>query len=168
MRWIAWFAILASAILPTAAAQSPATLGRLRIGTVELSLGMPEKSALGSLRHEFRVERARSAGDDWAVIDHGSTIAVASFSAGKLSRVSKSWVSTEDSGAALLSDRLYALAGEFASQGRTACTLAAKPYQVGPIEGRIVTLACGNESIQLIQIRSNPNEWTTSLQEVLQ
>ena len=167
MRWIAWLAIFV-AIVPTTAAQTPAAPSSLQIGSVNLSLGMPEKSALGALKRAFRMERARSAGDDWAVIDHGRTIAIASFSAERLSRVSKSWVSTDDRGAAFLSDRLYALAGEFTAQGRTACTLAAKPYQVGPIEGRIVTLDCGNESIQLIQSRSNQNEWMTSLQEVLQ
>lgn len=167
MRWIAWFAVFAG-LIPAAAAQSPEPPGRLRIGTVELSLGMPEQSALGALKRVFAVERARSAGDDWAVTDRGKTIAVVSFSAEKLSRASKAWVSTYDRGASLLAGQFYTLAGEFAAEGRTACTLAAKPYRVGAVAGRIVTLDCGNESIQFIESRAKQNEWTTSLEEVLQ
>lgn len=166
MRLIAWFALVAM-IAPAAAAQTR-TAQSLRVGKVALSLGMPQKTALAALKGQFHVERARSAGDDWAVMDREKTVAIVSFSAGQLSRVSRTWTSSGDRGATALADQIYALAGKFAKQGRTECTLAAKPYQVAKVEGRIVTLACGNKSIQLIESRTHGSGWVTSLQEVLQ
>jgi hypothetical protein len=168
MRWIAWLVLLAAAVLPAAAGQGPEPTDSLRVGRVELSLGMPEKTAITILRSQFHVERARGAGDAWAVIKDGDTVAIASFSEDKLSRVSKTWVSTGGRDAAGFADRIYSLAGEFAAQGRAQCTLAAKPYKVAGVEGRIVTLACGNKSMQIVQSRSGRGAWVTSLLEVLQ
>ncbi|HVB33360.1 MAG TPA: hypothetical protein VNJ52_03160 [Patescibacteria group bacterium] len=167
VHWIAWFA-LPALILPAAAAQRRPDANSVRVGRAELSLGMPQKTVLGGLGRQFHVEHARGAGDDWAVIDHGKTIAIVSFSADKLSRVSKTWMTTGERNATALADRLYSLAGEFTAQERTACTLAAKPYKVAEVEGRIVTLSCGNKSIQIIQSRTPKSAWVTSLQEVLQ
>ena len=167
MRLIAWIALLA-AIAPAAAAQPPSASDSLRLGTVNLSLGMPENAALEALERQFHVERARGAGDDWAVLKDGNTVAIVSFSADQLARVSRTWMTTSLSSADLLAERLYTLAGQFATEGRTECTLAAKPYKVGGVEGRIVTIACGDMSIQLIESRTLRSGWVTSLQEVLQ
>jgi len=166
-QWIAGFALLA-VMIPAATAQPRPDADSLRLGRVEVSLGMPQETVLGDLRRQFHVERARGAGDDWAVIEHGKTVALVTFSQDKLSRVSKTWISTGGRDASVLADRLYSLAGEFAAGGRTACTLAAKPYQVAGVEGRIVTLSCGSKSIQLIQSRTKGSAWVTNLQEVLQ
>lgn len=164
---IRWLALLA-AFLPAVAAQTPAAGGALRIGAIELSLGMPRKPALDALKRRFHVEHARSAADDWAVTAGGKTIAIVSFSEGKISRISKIWTTTREPGAVPLADQLYSLAGEFTAEGRTDCTLAAKPYKMSDVEGRIVTLACGNKSIQLTESRTPGSPWVTSLQEVLQ
>lgn len=167
MRWIAWLALLA-VVMPAAAAQTRPPTESLRVGKVELSLGMPQKAVLYRLRGQFHVEQARGAGDAWAVIDHGKTIAVVSFSADHLSRVSKTWMTTGGRDATTLADQLYSLAGEFSEQDRTSCTLVTKPYKVGKVEGRVVALSCGNKSIQIIQSRTPKSPWVTSLQEVLQ
>ncbi len=167
MPWIACFA-LAAILMPAAAAQTRPDAESLRLGRVELSLGMPQKAVLGDLDHEFHVERARGTGGDWAVIERGKTVAIVSFQQDKLSRVSRRWISTGDRGAALMADRMYALAEEFAGQERTACTLSAKPYKLAGVEGRIVTLACGSKSIQIVQSRTQGSDWVTSIQEVLQ
>jgi hypothetical protein len=166
-RLIAWFALIA-AVIPAAASPAPPAADSLRVGAVELSLGMPEKTALDSLKRQFRVERARGADDDWAVTERGSTIAIVSFSNEKLNRISKTWMTTDEHEASDLAERLYALAGEFTAQGRTDCVLGAKPYTASGVEGRIVTIACGDKSIQLIQSRTQHGAWVTSLLEVLQ
>lgn len=166
MRLVVWFALIA-ALAPVALAQPPA-VSQLKVGAVALALGMPQKPALTALRHYYRVERARGAGNTWAVMEpDGETIALVTFDDGKLSRAAKTWYVSDERSAAVLVDRLYSLAGEFASQGRTACTLSAKPYRTGGVEGRIVTLACGAKSIQLNRSRMRGG-WATSLQEVLQ
>lgn len=167
MRIIACLALLA-VIAPTAAAQTPGAADSLRLGTVNLSLGMQEGAAIGALRRQFHVERARSASDAWAVLKDGNTVAVVSFSANRLSSVSRTWMSSGMSSADTLAERLYTLAGQLTAQGRTACTLAAKPYSVSGAQGRIVTIACGSISIQLIESRTLRSGWVTSLQEVLQ
>jgi hypothetical protein len=155
-------------LAPSAIAQAPAPADRLQLGSVELTLGMPENAALTALKRKYHVERARSAGDDWAVSQGTKTLGVASFSAGKLSRASKTWLSTEDRAAASLAGQLYQLAGEFASEGRTQCTLSAKPYRITGAEGRVVTLVCGAKSVQLFQSTLAHGGSAVSLQEVLQ
>jgi hypothetical protein len=167
MRMIAWFAFLV-AFAPAASAQTPGAANSLRLGTVQLSLGMQQKAAIDALGREFHVEHARGAGDDWAVLKDGNTVAVVSFSGDKLNRISRTWMTSGLSSANTLAERVYTLAGEFTQEGRTNCTLAAKPYRVGDVEGRVVTLACGSKSIQLIQSRRQRSGWVTSLQEVLQ
>lgn len=167
-RWIVFFALAATLAPASAVAQTGPDAGSLRVGRVELSLGTPQKTVLGKLGREFHVERARGAGDDWAVVGRGKTVAIVSFRQDRLSRVSRTWISTGGRETAGLAERIYALAAEFETQGRTACTLSAKPYQVGGVEGRIVTLACGNKSIQMVQSRTKRSGWVTSLQEVLQ
>lgn len=167
MRMIAWLALLA-VIVPTAAAQTPRSAESFRLGTVNLSLGMPKNSAIGALNRQFHVERARSAGDDWVVLKDGNTVAMVSFSAEKLTSVSRTWMTTRMSSADMLAQRFYTLASRFTAEGRTSCALAAKPYRVSGAEGRIVTIACGNLSIQLIESRTQRSGWITSLQEVLQ
>lgn len=170
MRMIARVALLAgiAAVAPTAVAQTRGAARALRLGTVQISLGMPEKTAIDALRRQFHVEHARGAGDAWAVLKDGNTFAILSFSGDRLSRVSKTWMTTSERGATILADRLYSIAREFGKEGRTDCSLVAKPYKVAQVEGRIVTLVCGNKSVQLIQSHTQRSAWTTSLQEVLQ
>jgi hypothetical protein len=167
MRFVVWLALVA-ALAPTAVAQAPAA-ERLEIGSVALTLGMAEKPALKALEHHYRVERARGEGDNWAVMERdGETVALISFSDGKLNRAAKTWYLTGGGDAAALAGRLYSLAGEFTGEGRTQCTLSAKPYETGGVEGRIVTLACGSKSIQINRSRLGKGGYATSLREVLQ
>jgi hypothetical protein len=167
MRFVAWL-VLAAALAPAAFAQTPKA-NRLEVGPVAMTLGMPEKPALAALEHHYRLERARGAGDNWAVMErNGETIALISFRDGKLSRAAKTWYATGGLDAAALADRLYALANEFAGEDRTQCTLGAKPYRTGRVEGRIVTLACGSKSIQINRSRMSDGRFATSLREVLQ
>jgi hypothetical protein len=167
MRLVVWIALVA-ALMPAAIAQAPAA-DRLEIGSVTLALGMPEKPAVGALEHHYRVERARGEGDNWAVMErNGETIALISFSDGKLKRAAKTWYLTADRDSAALAGRLYSLAGEFTGEGRTQCTLSAKPYRAGGVEGRIVTLVCGSKSIQINRSRLSGGGYATSLREVLQ
>ncbi|HEV2387499.1 MAG TPA: hypothetical protein VGS20_09610 [Candidatus Acidoferrales bacterium] len=161
-------ALAAAAFSLAVDAQAPAPADRIPFGSVELALGMPEKPIIEALERHYHVERARSAGDDWAVSEGTKNIGVVSFSAGKLARVSKTWLSTRDRGAALLAGQLYRLAGQFTGEGRAECTLSAKPYAVAGAGGLVVTLACGAKSVQLFQTRVPPSGSTTSLQEVLQ
>jgi len=167
MRLVVWFALVA-ALLPAAIAQTPAP-DQLKIGSVALALGMPEKAALGALEHHYRVERARGEGDNWAVMErNGETVALISFSGGKLNRAAKSWYLTGGRDAAGLAGQLYSLAEQFTDEGRTQCTLSAKPYRAGGVEGRIVTLACGAKSIQINRSEMKGGGYATSLREVLQ
>ena len=87
---------------------------------------------------------------------------------GKLNRAAKTWYLTGGGDAARLAGRLYSLAEQFADEGRTQCTLSAKPYRTGGVEGRIVTLACGAKSIQINRSRLKSGGYATSLREVLQ
>lgn len=153
---------------PARSVTAPASAEKLQIGSVDLTLGMEEKPTLTALRRQFHVERARGAGEDWAVIRDGETIAVVTFSQGKLSRASKSWFSTSATSATTMIDRLYSLASEFAGAGRTGCILSAKPYRMAGFEGKIVTLACGSKSIQFNESRLAHGGTATSLREVLQ
>ena len=73
MRMILYLALLA-VMVPTVAAQPSRVADSLRLGMVNLSLGMPESSALGALKRQFHVERARGTGDDWAVLKDGNTV----------------------------------------------------------------------------------------------
>jgi hypothetical protein len=142
---------------------------RMKVGVVKLALGMPEKAALGALERHYRVERARGAGDNWAVMERdGETVAMISFRDGMLDRAAKTWYLTGGGDAAGLAGRLYELAAEFGAEGRTACTLSAKPYREGGVEGRIVTLACGAKSIQINRSRMSDGRYATSLREVVQ
>lgn len=167
MRLAVWFALVAL-LAPAAVAQAP-TADRLKIGPVTLTLGMPEKAALGALEHHYRVERARGEGDNRAVMErNGKTVALISFQDGKLERAAKTWYLTGGGDAAALAGRLYSLAGQFTSKGRTECTLSAKPYRTGGVEGRIVTLVCGAKSIQINRSRLHGGGYVTSLREVLQ
>lgn len=167
MRIIACLALLA-VIVPAAAAKTPRSAESLDLGTVNLSLGMQEGTAIGALKSQFHVERARSAGDDWVVLKDGNTVAIVSFSSDRLTRVSRTWMTTGLSSGDMLAQRLYTLASQLTAEGRTACTLAAKPYRVAGAEGHIVTIACGNISIQLTESRTPRSGWVTTLQEVLQ
>lgn len=172
MARIAWLALavswLPATVAPAVVAQAPAPADRLQLGLVELTLGMPEKAVIAALERHYRVERARSVADDWAVSEGRKTIGVVSFSAGKLSRASKTWLSTEDRGAASLAGQLYQLAGTFVGEGRTHCTLGTKRYRIAGAAGRIVTLACGAKSVQLFQSGAASGGSATSLREVLQ
>lgn len=168
MRWLVGMAIAALGIAPAALAQAPAA-GSLKVGSAALTLGMPEKPALAALERSYRVERARGAGDNWTVAErNGETIAVVSFSNGKLDRAAKTWYASNGRQAAALADRLYALASDFAAEGRTECALSAKPYRLGTAQGNIVTLACGSKSLQLNRLRMGGGRVSTSLREVLQ
>jgi hypothetical protein len=153
---------------PAATVKAPAAADRLKIGNVELTLGMEEKPALAALKRQFHVERARGTGEDWAILRNGETVAVVSFSDGKLARASKTWYSTSSRDAATMADRLFSLADEFAGDGHTECTLSARPYRMGGVEGKIVTLACGSKSIQFNESRMARGGIATSLREVLQ
>jgi hypothetical protein len=167
MRLVCWLALVV-ALAPAANAQSRRS-ERLAVGPVALRLGMPEKPALAALARYFRVERARGAGDTWAVMRGAdSTIAMISFRDGKLIRAAKTWDSTPGRDAATLAEQFYRLAGEFARQGRTQCTLSTKPYLADGVRGRIVALACGSKSIQLDRSRLSNGSFVTSLREVLQ
>ncbi len=142
---------------------------RLEVGSVALTLGMPEKPVLAALERSYRVERARGAGDDWTVTERsGEMIAVVSFGNGKLDRAAKTWYASSGPEAAALADRLYALASGFAGDGETQCTLGAKPYRIGTAVGNILTLACGSKSIQLNRLRTAGGRVSTTLREVLQ
>jgi hypothetical protein len=168
MRLVAWLALVA-ALAPAALARTPAKADQLQVGSVALTLGMPEKPALAALKHHYRVERARGSGDNWAVMErNGETVAMISFRDGKLNRAAKTWYSTGGHDAARLADRLYTLAGEFTGEGRTQCTLSAKPYRTAGVEGRIVTLVCGSKSIQINRSQMGDGHFATSLREVLQ
>jgi hypothetical protein len=167
MRLLVWCALIA-ALAPAAIAQTPAA-DRLKIGPVALTLGLPEKEALGALEHHYRVERARGEGDNWAVMErNGETVALISFSGGKLNRVAKSWYLTGGRDAAGLAGQLYSLTERFTDEGRTQCTLSAKPYRTSGVEGQIVTLACGSKSIQINRSQMKGGGYATSLREVLQ
>ncbi|MDE3137019.1 MAG: hypothetical protein KGL59_10630 [Acidobacteriota bacterium] len=167
MRLVVLSALLAM-LGPAAVAQVPPT-DQLKIGPVALTLGMPEKAALEALEHHYRVERARGEGDNWAVMERkGETIALISFGDGKLNRAAKSWYLTGGRDAAGLAGQLYSLAEQFTDEGRTQCTLSAKPYRTGGVEGRIVTLVCGAKSIQINRSQLKDGGYATSLREVLQ
>ena len=165
MRFFGW--LILALFAPAAFAQTPTT-GRLRLGPVALTLGASENSTLATIKRHFRVERARGAGDTWAVVKpDGETVALVTFTQGKLSRAAKTWFASDEYSAGLLAGRLYDLADEFTDAGRNTCTLSAKPYQEGVVKGRIFTLACGEKSIQLSRTRVGRG-WATRLQEVLQ
>lgn len=167
MRLLCWL-VLAVALVPAAKAQTHQA-ERLAVGPVALRLGMPEKPALAALARHYRVERAHGAQDSWAVMQGaGRTIAMLSFRDGKLIRAAKTWDSSSGRGAATLAEQLYRLAGEFAREGRTQCTLSTKPYRADGARGRIVALACGSKSIQLDRSRLSEGRFVTSLREVLQ
>jgi hypothetical protein len=160
--------VLFGMLVPAAIAQTPPA-DELKVGSVALTLGMPEKTALEALKHHYRVERARGEGDNWAVMERGGeTIALISFSSGKLNRAAKSWYLTAGRDAAGLAGQLYSLAEQFANEGRTQCTLSAKPYRTGGVEGHIVTLVCGAKSIQINRSQLKDGGYATSLREVLQ
>jgi D-aminopeptidase len=167
MRSIACL-VLAAALAPAVLAQTPPAPDRLRIGSVELTLGMSEKSTLAALESHYQVVRARGTGDDWAVSEAGKTIAVVSFAADKLARASKTSYASSSRESAALSDALYSLASQFASDGHTQCMLSTKPYQAARAAGRIVAIACGAESIQLVETQLQAGGSAITLQEVLQ
>lgn len=163
---VAFLVLLSPA--PAASPAAPPSSDRLRMGAVTLTVGMEEQLALSALRAHFHVERARGEGDDWAILQNGQAIAVVSFTDRKLARASKTWFSSSTLSATTMTDRLYSLAGQFSTDGRTQCVLSAKPYRLSGIEGKMVTLACGAKSIQFNESRLAHGGAATTLREVLQ
>lgn len=156
------------ALAPAAAAQTTGAGERLKIGSVALTVGMEEAPVLAALRREFHVEHARGTGEDWVILRNGEALAVVSFRGGKLDRASKTWYSTASPVASTMTDRLFSLARELAGDGRIKCTLSARPYRLGTVEGKIVTLMCGSKSIQFNRSRMTRGGIETSLREALQ
>ena len=147
---------------------------RVYVGTVPVEIGMPKETVISKLAergyHLSKVEGK----EQWAVQEKNEQTnlwdvrGMLTFTNGRLTWASRSWVSTFDPGSANLVRNFYFLAKSLEDSGKTACTIETNSTETPEFDSKGVKIRCARRTASLYVAKYKEQEPATSLDETIQ
>ena len=178
MRCLLGILMLFVAAVATNAEHSPGQMTRddINLGSVRLTLGMPQDLVLTALSKSYDVEKlddgqqfsswivnARAGSEKLATPKYVANIA---FRQAKLTIVMKNWAPENQQKGVEFATSLYDVITSFTNEGRTACSIETGRKRDPGHDGKAIFITCGAKYIR-IDILSGPQGESTSMAEVL-
>jgi hypothetical protein len=167
-RLLLCFLLLSVVSGSCAQARSQTQADAIEIGTVRLTLEMPQASVLAKLGEDYEVSKVGHE-DGWRVFEkgkrHGATVAWVHFENAKLRAVSKYWTVDSPDTKVALAKALY---GAISSLGKgwLDCTVTVYDEQDPTEETQGVGIGCGRRSV-FIEVSRDKEGETASVTERL-
>lgn len=154
-----------------------ATQDDIRLGTVRLTLGMPQDLVLTTLSKSYDVEKLNDGPQfsSWLVNARAGTeklappkyVASVAFRQGKLTVVMKNWAPENQQKGVEFATSLYDVITSFTNEGRTACSIGTGRKRDPGYDGKAIFVTCGAKYIR-IDLLSGPQGESTNMTEVLE
>lgn len=164
------FGILIVAV-PTAFTQQESE--RIYIGA-DLQLGMAKDSVISKVAEQgLKVTKVQELGESWIVTEKNEktneydAVGMLTFSNGRLSWASRTWIANWDANSAKLAKNMYFLAKSLEDSGNSICTLETQSGETPDLLSKSTLIHCGRRTISVNLSRIKEQNEETQLVEVV-
>jgi hypothetical protein len=121
----------------------------IAIGSIRLTLGMPQDAAITALAGQYTVSQIGDSGEWELSTKDGTSIGWVDFNNNQLIGVTKEWLPEDQTSAFDAASRIYSALNDITNNSPTTCIVETGNEDQSGKEKRSVTITCGEKDVEI-------------------